>query len=286
MQETIRGSYRMRSKYFGIFFLIAGLFLTAASGQTKDFSKQNKHAPVNGSVENADDNNLGGVVVSAPTVSKLVPSNFVIPITITDVTGLGINSYQFNIVYDPTVMDPTGPNFGCSTAGTMTGDAGMAVFCNVTPDGTLRFSVFGAGNLTGSGTLVNINFSTDISAIAGDISPLTITDLLMFSNAGTIPTTSQNGQVTLVVPTAANTSVSGKVMTADGSAIRNARVVFTDAEGVGRSAVSNPFGYFRVEGLPAGQTYVVSTWAKGYSFEPVTVNVVEDLTGFDIVATE
>lgn len=274
----------MRSKYFGIFFLIAGLFLTAASGQTKDFSKQNRHAPVNGSVENADDNRLGGVVVTAPTISRLVPSSFVIPILIDDTTGQGIIAHQFNVIYDPNVIDPTGPNFGCSTAGTLSGDAGMGATCNVTPDGTLRISTFGAFPLTGAGTLINLNFSTDISATAGNVSPLSLEAVLF--NGGGVAATPVNGQVTLVVPTAANTSVSGRVLAADGAAIRNARVVFTDAEGVGRSAISNPFGYFKVEGLPAGRTYVVSTWAKGYNFEPVTLSVVEDITGFEIVATE
>lgn len=274
----------MRSKYFGIFFLIAGLFLTAASGQTKDFSKQNRHAPVNGSVENADDNILGGVVVTAPTVSRLVPSSFVIPITIDDTTGQGIIAFQFNVIYDPNVIDPTGPNFGCSTSGTLSGDAGIGAVCNVTPDGTLRIAAAGAFPLTGAGTLINLNFSTDISAVAGNVSSLAFQELLF--NGGAIVVTPVDGQVTLIEPTAANTSVSGRVLTADGTAIRNARVVFTDAEGVSRSAFSNPFGYFRVDGLPAGQTYVVSTWSKGHNFQPVTLSVVEDITGFEIVAME
>ena len=50
---------------------------------------------------------LGQVVnVSAPIANQLVPSTFVIPITVADISGYGIYAFQFHILYDPAVMNP------------------------------------------------------------------------------------------------------------------------------------------------------------------------------------
>ncbi|MEP6847645.1 MAG: hypothetical protein ABI999_02225, partial [Acidobacteriota bacterium] len=50
--------------------------------------------------------------------------------------------------------------------------------------------------------------------------------------------------------------------------------------------MTNPFGYFTVPGLFAGQTYVVTTSSKQYTFSgpPRTMTVNEDLAGLEFVA--
>jgi hypothetical protein len=155
--------------------------------------------------------------------------------------------------------------------------------CNIFPaPNTIDVAVGGINPVSGAGPIVIFSFTAIGSA--ANVSLLTFT-FFQF-NEGDPAHVPVNGSITLAAPTAANTSVSGRVLTADSSAIRNARVVFTDAEGVGRSAVSNPFGYFTVEGLPAGQTYVVSTWAKGYNFDPVTISVVDEISDLEIHALE
>jgi len=62
-------------------------------------------------------------------------------------------------------------------------------------------------------------------------------------------------------------SISGRVTTASGQGIRNAKVVVTGgllAEPVITSTGS--FGYFRFDGFATGQTYVVSVYSKRYTF--------------------
>src|ERR1035437_8925418 len=49
------------------------------------------------------------VNVTAPTANQVTPSSsFNVPITVGDITGDGIFSFHFNILYDPNVIDPTG----------------------------------------------------------------------------------------------------------------------------------------------------------------------------------
>lgn len=88
------------------------------------------------------------------------------------------------------------------------------------------------------------------------------------------------------VPTAGEASISGRATTADGRGIRNIRVVVTGgnlAEPV--IAVTSSFGYFRVDGLRAGETYLVSVGGKRYIFEtPVRlVSLGEDALDVDFI---
>jgi hypothetical protein len=69
-------------------------------------------------------------------------------------------------------------------------------------------------------------------------------------------------------PTAAQASIAGRVTTADGMAIRNARIVVTgNSLSEPRTAVTGSFGYFSVDGLTAGETYVVTVNSQRYTFQ-------------------
>jgi len=90
-------------------------------------------------------------------------------------------------------------------------------------------------------------------------------------------------------PTAAGVSISGRVTTASGAGIRNARVV------VAGNTLNEPlvvttgsFGYFSVDGLTAGETYVVTVNSQRYTFSvPSRVyNLVDNITDADFVADQ
>jgi CSLREA domain-containing protein len=95
------------------------------------------------------------------------------------------------------------------------------------------------------------------------------------------------GAVESRAPTAANTTVSGRVRTESGAGIGNARVTIS---GPGLSSpvtvITNNFGHFRFDQIQAGQTYVVSVSAKRYTFSPPSraVSVQQDVTGIDFTA--
>lgn len=91
----------------------------------------------------------------------------------------------------------------------------------------------------------------------------------------------------IIPPTAAGVSISGRVSTAEGAGIRNARVVVT-----GNSlpeplvVTTGSFGYFSAEGLLAGETYVVTVNSQRYTFQaPSRVyHLVDNITDADFIA--
>jgi len=87
-----------------------------------------------------------------------------------------------------------------------------------------------------------------------------------------------------LAPSAASVSVSGRVLTSDGRGIRNAIVVLTNSQGTSQSARTSSFGYYRFDGVQAGETYVMSVASKQYQFTPRVVSVADELTGVDFVA--
>lgn len=75
-------------------------------------------------------------------------------------------------------------------------------------------------------------------------------------------------RVGCAVPTAAEVSIAGRVTTAAGAGIRNARVVVTGNTLVEpRVAQTGSFGYYTVEGLRAGETYVVTINSRRFTFQ-------------------
>lgn len=220
--------------------------------------------------------------VTAPFDTKPAPSTFTIPINVSDLTGDGVSSYQFVLEYDPTVIDPTGPNFGCSSAGTMTGAAGMSVTCNVVPDGFLRISVFGVTPLTGSGVLLNLNFATDATATNGDFSDLKFSSMFFFNSSGLFASTFTNGRITIGNATAADVVLTGRVTDASGRAISKARVLIVGGLEP-KFAITSAFGYYRLEVQP-NATYVLSVDSKRYKFDTKTISPGEDIVDLDFVA--
>ncbi len=89
-------------------------------------------------------------------------------------------------------------------------------------------------------------------------------------------------------PTAADVSVEGQILTADGRGIRNVRVTLLMADGTVRSTLTSSFGYYRFEGIPAGQSVILSVSAKRFRFaNPVRVlNVADSIANVDFVASE
>jgi len=87
--------------------------------------------------------------------------------------------------------------------------------------------------------------------------------------------------------TAASASVSGRVTTSSGNGIRNARVTITGGsltEPIVRTTGS--FGYYAVEGLQAGETYVVTVMSRRYTFSAPSrvISLVDNVLDADFVA--
>lgn len=126
------------------------------------------------------------------------------------------------------------------------------------------------GTISGA-TTANLNIASTASVDAGYY------DVLVRKSGAIV--TSQAAMITTVLaPTAAAVSVSGRVLSSAGVGLMNASVTMTDSSSNTRTARTNPFGYFRFFEIQAGQTYIVSISSKRFSFAPQVLTVMEDLT--------
>lgn len=226
------------------------------------------------------------VVVTGGNVFVAPGSDITVPISVSDLTGMGTYAFQFHIHFDPNIVRLMGSNFGCSTVGTIL-PPGTGPVCNESPAGTLQVSVFGSQDIVGSGTLLNINFTALTTATAGAVSPLTFTDVEFYDSLGVpYPTVLNPGTITITGPTAAGVTLRGHVLNALGYAIPNARVIVIDEANQVFVARTNTFGNFSIQGLPAGQNYIVSAIARNHSFAAQSITLNNQITQVSIIAEQ
>jgi len=84
-------------------------------------------------------------------------------------------------------------------------------------------------------------------------------------------------------PTAANVSLSGRLQTSDGLSAGVAAVTLTAADGTVRKAISNPFGYFTIDNIESGQTYLITVSSRRFTFASRFVAVSDQIS--DLVLT-
>ncbi len=92
--------------------------------------------------------------------------------------------------------------------------------------------------------------------------------------------------IQILVVSAANASINGRVVTSTGRGVFGAHVSVADANGNVKTSITNPFGYYGFEDLPAGQTYAVTVRSKRYQFGESTriVTLKDNMTDFEFVA--
>ncbi|MCY7348033.1 MAG: FG-GAP-like repeat-containing protein, partial [Pyrinomonadaceae bacterium] len=97
---------------------------------------------------------VDAVPVNLPIRNVGVNSEFTVPVIIGDVSGREISSFDFEVLYDSSVIEPQTQ----AVANTETMSSEFAVGTNIIAAGRLRVSGYSAANLAGSGTLVNLKF--------------------------------------------------------------------------------------------------------------------------------
>ena len=73
-----------------------------------------------------------------------------------------------------------------------------------------------------------------------------------------------NGTVTINAPTAAQVTISGRIVNVKGRGVARAQVVLTGEDGSIRYASTDSAGNYLFSGIDAGRTYVITVRAKGY----------------------
>lgn len=265
----------MRISTYILLIAILTAFAIGASGQIAETSR-------------VEQTKLGAdATLTLPTLvlDAVNTTNFTVSMQSTDLTGLNVLGYRGEIVFDPAVIQPFGPNFGCSNTGTLS--ASFIVTCNLFPNtSTITYFAFGFAPLSGSGPLINFNFQR-LGGV-GSVSPLNFGDFFFNEDGPTDPAANlQNGSVTFVgelEPTSAGVTVGGTAFAASGEPVRNAQIVLTDDEGITLIARTNQFGHFIVEGVRAGSTQILSVSSKGHVFLPIVLNVGDDVLNVTLVA--
>ena len=206
------------------------------------------------------------------------------------------------VIYDsggvPQFATDTGGNPGAilflqSDGNAVIANAGNPIFATGTASGfeipTVQWQVStdGGANFTdidGGANFVNINGATTpilnfTAQLADSGNQYRAVFTNSFGSAASTPAT-----LTVLMPTAAHVSISGRVMTSSGRGISNTTVVMTDSSGEIRYARTNPFGYYRFVNVVVGQTYIFNVNSKRYAFAPQVVSVSEELTGLNFIA--
>jgi len=128
------------------------------------------------------------IPVSLPgELSGLANGSLMVPVTVPDLTGRSIVSYDFTITFDPSVLRPSNP----PVDKTSTLSSAMTITTNTATPGRLTVSGFGTAPLSGAGTLLNLKF--DLIGSSSACSNLTWASFRF--NEGTPCATTTNGRV-------------------------------------------------------------------------------------------
>jgi hypothetical protein len=214
------------------------------------------------------------VRASVPNVEAQSGTTVTVPLTINNLRGESVGSYQFDIEYDPAVIEPA--DVAAEIAGTI-GET-LNVVSNSPEPGLLKVAVYGAFPVGGDGVFANLKFRT-IGAV-GSRTALTIREFQF--NEGRTYVATESGQVT-VTPSQSST-IRGRVLTTTGQGVRNSRVILTSTTGDRFAVLSATFGNFEFGGLTVGETYTVTVESKRYTFTPRTVSVSNNVTDVDMIA--
>jgi CSLREA domain-containing protein len=139
------------------------------------------------------------ISVSLPNVVA-TPGLIIVPVTVSDLTGRGVISYDFQVTFNPAVVTPASPEYDIT--GTLS--SMMSITPNSNNAGHLIISAFQAQDLAGSGTLINLRFN--VIGSAGQSTTLSFQDYTdpggtfhpgFQFNEGDPPAVTTNGSVTI-----------------------------------------------------------------------------------------
>jgi len=201
------------------------------------------------------------------------------------------NSVGFEMLYDSNVFDP-------NPVATLPAGTPAGTILDANDDPTLDIIYVGyslnPGTTLPAGARIIINFNFHVKAGA----PLGLTPIQFSGNAAyqivgnasghpINPVIWNDGEVLITLaPTAAMSSVGGQVRTADGRGIGNTVVTLTGTDGSIRRALTNQMGYYRIDDVPTGATYVIGATSKRYTFDTRVITVGDNITDADLTPRE
>jgi hypothetical protein len=202
------------------------------------------------------------ITLTLPKVSGAPGTSVVSPINVSDLTGLGVTSFQFELKYDPNIIIIS----GVSTAGTLISSPTVAPD---TANGKLRVAWASAGSLSGSGTLLNINIqfknvgTTSIKYMVSDSLNPTFTFYSQFGSNLTVNAADGSAQTsTGSIPPSLNMNPTGPYTIGEGSTL-TATLIGSDTK---PGAVLT----YSYTSTPAITGATLNTTTGAFSWTPVT----------------
>ena len=198
------------------------------------------------------------IAVDAQRIVTPAGNEVIVPVSVQGIAGKGIISYEFDLRYDPAVIQPqTNP---IDVAGTVS--RGLSAVFNSDEPGVLRVALYGPVAIDKDGLLMNLRFES--VGAADSVSPLTFERIVL--NEDTAATVT-SGEVELSAAPEPGRD-RGPTAQFNGPGVPNARVTLTDLAGQSRSVVTNSFGVYRFGDLQVGQTYTLRAESRGLSHSP------------------
>ena len=217
--------------------------------------------------------NNKGVVLDSGNTGLLLTNNQILGNSIYSNTLLGIDLDNDGVTQNDTGDGDIGANnaqnFPVITSAITGGSTRIRGTFNSTPNRNFLLQFFnsptnnssgygegqiliGTANVT-TGANGNVSFDQTLpyNSNAGSFVSTTATDL----TTGDTSEFAQSAQVQFA-PTAASVSINGRVISANGRGISNARVSLTDANGKVKTVTTNSFGYYKMTDVMPGNTYV------------------------------
>lgn len=158
------------------------------------------------------------VSITMPATSGLAGQTVNVAINTTDLTGLNVDSYQFALTYNSSVVTAT----GIITTSTLTATAGWQAAYNVTSNGgigQIKVSAAGSTALSGPGTLIIVSFLINPTLLNGSSTVLSFPSFTM--NEGTPSVTTSNQSLTV------NATPSFGINPASGEIVRGSTLQFS-----------------------------------------------------------
>ncbi len=215
------------------------------------------------------------VSIVAPEMVATRGANVTVPISTTNLASKGVTGYEFEVTYDPEVLEAS--DVAADLASTVS--SGMSVAANSPEPGRLLVMVYGVYEMTGEGTLINLNFN--VKGKVGSSTPIGIRNLTL--NEGEIGSQAKDGSVQ-VVESLDPGAIRGRVLNGFGRGIPRAQISVTSSSGERFTVHANSMGRFEVSKLQLRETYTLTVTAKGYRFLPQSVSLTDNVVTLDLIA--
>ena len=251
---------------------------------------------VNSTIANNSSSNNGGGIFYANNQATILKNTIIANNTASnngnDIRGT-INSQGYNLI-----KDTSGATINGDTTGNITGQDPMlfplgdnggptqthapSINSPVIDKGsaaTVPFAPFGNGNSKSFDSKSNSNLANLMMPLATDQRGMMRPQDIAFIANATGGDGSDIGAFEALAPTAADISISGRVITNEkvGRGIRNTVIKISNAGGVIQTVRTNQFGNFSIKNLTVGETYIFTLHARRYQFAPKVITISDDL---------